>query len=204
MSSPDLRLDYPATGRNRAPILAVLQRVLPATGGVLLELASGSGQHGAWMVEQLPGWRWQPTDVQPEALASIESWRLHSGSQRLLPPLRVDVRAQDWPVEAVQAVFCANMIHIAPWSCTLGLFAGVGRVLDPGGVLVLYGPYKVGGVHTAPSNAAFDASLRARDPSWGVRDREAVEELAESVGLRLVDQVDMPANNQILVFRRAR
>jgi SAM-dependent methyltransferase len=202
MSVPDLRLDYPATGRNRAPIFAVLQRVLPDGGGTLLELASGSGQHGAWMVAQLPGWHWQPTDVQPEALDSIASWRRHAGVERLLPPVRLDVRAESWPVERVQAVFCANMIHIAPWSCAEGLFAGVGRVLDPGGVLVLYGPFKVGGVHTAPSNAAFDASLRARDPSWGVRDREAVEQLAGTVGLRLVEQVDMPANNQILVFQR--
>ncbi len=198
----DARLDYPATTRNRAPILAALQAHLPAGGGLLLEVASGSGQHGAWMVAQLPGWRWQPTDPEAAARESIAAWRAHSGAPGLLPPLALDVRAPAWPVAAAEAIFCANMVHIAPWDCTLGLLDGAGRTLAPGGRLLLYGPFKVGGAHTAPSNAAFDESLRRRDPQWGVRDREAVEAAAAAAGLAVIARESMPANNQLLVFLR--
>lgn len=205
MTTADLRRFAPATERNRQPILDVLRRVLPAT-GTLLELASGTGEHAAFMAPHLPDLRWQPTDADPDALASIEAWRRHAGAPNLLPPRVLDAATPPWPLPAdftPAAIFNANMIHISPWATTLGLFAEAGRLLEPGAPLVLYGPFCVGGAHTAPSNAAFDESLRARDPAWGVRDRLVVAEVARGHGLALAEIDEMPANNLTLVFRKA-
>ena len=166
------RQHAPATARNREPILEVCRRVLPPAGTVL-EIASGTGEHAVWLAEQLPGLVWQPSDLDEGALGSIAAWIAHTGAANVRPPLRLDVCEGRWPVAEVDAVFNANMIHIAPPEACEGLMRGAGRVIVPRGVLVLYGPFRMGGVHTAPSNAAFDADLRERDPRWGVRDLEA-------------------------------
>jgi SAM-dependent methyltransferase len=192
----------PATARNRAPILEVLRRALPATGRVL-EIASGAGEHAVHMAGALPGLSWQPTDADPLALASIGAWRDAAGVPNLLEPRVLDVTdPADWPEDAYEAVVCINMIHISPWVATEGLMEGAARVLTLNGLLYVYGPFREGGRHTAPSNAAFDASLKARDPAWGVRDLEEVRELAERQGLVLAERVEMPANNLSLLFRR--
>lgn len=204
MSLPpdDGRRHAPATQRNRDPILSVLRRVLPARGTVL-EVAAGTGEHALWFAASLPSLAWQPSDADPDAVASIAAWRDAEGSPNLLAPLLLDVTSAPWPVETVDAVFSANMIHISPWSACLGLLAGAGRHLAGDGMLVLYGPYRIGGRHTAPSNEAFDRDLKARNPAWGVRDLEAVVEVAAREGLQLEETVPMPANNQTLVLRRA-
>jgi len=201
LSPDDGRRHAPATQRNRDPILSVLRRVLPAHGTVL-EVAAGTGEHALWFAASLPKLAWQPSDADPDAVASIAAWREAEGSPNLLPPLLLDVTSASWPVETVEAVFNANMIHISPWPACLGLLAGAGRHLAHGGVLVLYGPYRIGGKHTAPSNEAFDRDLKARNPAWGVRDLEAVVEAAACEGLMLEETVPMPANNQALVLRR--
>lgn len=198
---PDRRRHAPAAERNRGPILEVLRRVLPERGTVL-EIASGTGQHVAYFAAALPALVWQPTERDAADLASIAAWAEHAGVANVRSPLVLDVTRAPWPVGTVDAIFNANMIHIAPWRTCAGLLRGAGQHLAAGGVLVTYGPYRVGGAHTAPSNAAFDADLRARDPSWGVRDLEAVVELAGSHGLTLAERVAMPANNLTLVFRR--
>ena len=186
-----------ATQRNREPILAVLQRVLPGSGTVL-EIASGTGEHAAFFARALPRMQWQPSDVDDENLASIAAWRDEEGTPNLLPPVRLDVHDEVWPIERVDAIFCANMIHIAPWSACEGLMRGAGRVLA--GTMVLYGPFHIGGKPTADSNAAFDERLRATDPRWGVRHLEDVLALAEQHGLELRERITMPANNFSLVF----
>jgi len=192
----------PAAARNREPILAVLRRVLPAQGTVL-EIASGTGEHAVHCAGHLPHLVWQPTDIDPDALASIAAHRGAAGLPNLRPPLALDVTAPDWSVAQAHAVVCINMIHIAPWAAAEGLMAGAGRLLAPGSTLYLYGPFKEDGRHTAPSNAAFDASLRALDPAWGVRDAGAVCDLAARHGFAFVERVAMPANNLSLVFRRS-
>jgi hypothetical protein len=191
----------PATLRNRDAILAVLQRIAPQD-GVLLEIASGTGEHAAYMASNLPGpLRWQPSDGDADALSSIDAHA--AGNPRILPALLVDVTAGKWPIDRAAAMFCANMIHIAPWQASEGLFAGAGRVLTSGAPLVLYGPFKRDGAHTAPSNEAFDASLRSRDPSWGVRCLDSeIAPLAKRHGLVLDEIVPMPANNLSVIFRR--
>lgn len=203
---PDARAHAPATARNREPILAVLERLLPAAEGPkrVLEIASGTGEHAAFFAARLPHLRWQPSDVDAAALESIGAWRESTGPlDNLAAPIRLDVTAA-WPegVGAVDVVFSANMIHIAPWEACLSLFRGASEVVVPGGVLVLYGPFAEGGRHTAPSNEAFDASLRARDARWGVRDLDDVRRVAEAAGFVLEARHDMPANNLTLVFRR--
>jgi SAM-dependent methyltransferase len=192
---------WPAPERNKAPILAVLRRVLPPAGR-LLELASGSGQHAVHFARHLPAWTWQPTEVDEACLASIRAWVREAALPNLREPLRLDVAAEDWGVGAVDAVFSANLLHISPWPAGVALLRGAGRHLAPGGVLVLYGPFRIGGAHTAPSNAAFDADLRARDARWGVRDLADVEAEAARAGLALAERVEMPANNQTLVFAK--
>jgi SAM-dependent methyltransferase len=199
----DPRRHAPATDRNRQPILEVLARVLPPQ-GIVLELASGTGQHAAYFAAALPGLIWQPSDLDPEGFASISAWAASAGVANVRPPIRLDATQEPWPVDTVDAVFNANMIHISPWPVCVGLMRGAGSHLAPGGVLVLYGPFRVAGAHTAPSNAAFDADLRQRDPAWGVRDLEAVIEAAATSGLVFEERVPMPANNQTLVFRRPR
>ena len=196
-----MKLCWPWPERNKGPILEVLREVLPAR-GTLLEIASGSGQHAAFFAAQLPNLTIQPSDIDPELRASILAYQAEAGPN-LRPPIALDVTAADWGVGTVDAILCANLIHIAPWAAAEGLIAGAARHLAPSGVLVLYGPYRIGGTHTAESNAAFDQSLRARDPRWGVRDLEAVVALAEGAGLGLRKRVAMPANNQTLVFERA-
>jgi Protein of unknown function (DUF938) len=196
---PDRR-HAPATLRNRAPILEVLRRVLPRT-GLLLELASGSGEHAVHFAAALPDWTFQPSDVDPDALASISAWIAESGTANVRPPVQLDVTAEDWPVETVDAMFSANMVHIAPPEAARGLMAGAGKYLAAGGLLIVYGPFRIGGAHTAASNEAFDADLRARDPRWGVRDLEWLQQLGATHGLTLEQRVAMPANNQTLIFR---
>jgi len=192
----------PATARNREPILDVLRAVLPERGKVL-EIAAGSGEHAAHFSVALPDIIWQPTDTDPDCLASIDAWAAEAGLANLRPAARLDVVTGPWPDgnAAFDAVFCCNLIHIAPWAACLGLMAGAGRVLTPEGILVLYGPFAVDGRHTAPSNAAFDASLRAQNPEWGVRDLAAVAAEAARHGLELEQRIAMPANNLSLVFR---
>jgi SAM-dependent methyltransferase len=193
-------LTSPSAGRNRQPILDVLRRVLPACGTVL-EIASGSGEHAVHFAAGLPGLNWQPTDLDPGALRSIAAHRAAAELPNLLPPLELDVTWPSWPVEHADVIVSINMIHIAPWRAAQGLMAGAGRLLSPGGILYLYGPFKEGGRHIAPSNAVFDDSLRSRDPEWGVRDAGEVAALAAGQGLALVERVAMPANNLSLVFR---
>jgi len=192
---------WPAPERNKQAILEVLARALPAS-GTLLEVASGTGQHAAYFARHLPGLTYLPTDIDAENLASIAEWVREARLPNLLAPRALDVTWPDWHIGSVDAIFNANLLHIAPWECAIALFAGVRRHITAAGVVVLYGPYRIAGAHTAPSNASFDASLRERDPRFGVRDLEAVAELAEGAGLRLTERVQMPANNQTLVFAR--
>ena len=203
MTTPDLNLRQhaPSAERNREPILAVLERVLPATGTVL-EIASGTGQHAIHFAAALPHLVWQPSDLDDEARASIAAWTAHSGLANVRPPLALDVRDASWGIEAAAAIVCINMIHISPWASAQALIGGAGRLLGPGGVLFLYGPYRRGGVHTAPTNAAFDEQLQRRNPAWGVRNMEDVVALADAAGFDAEDPVEMPANNFSLVFRK--
>jgi SAM-dependent methyltransferase len=193
---------WPAPERNKEPILAVLRRVLPPAGR-LLELASGSGQHAVHFARHIPAWTWQPSEIDEDGLASIRAWVREAALPNLREPLRLDVAAEDWGVGEVDAVFSANLLHISPWSAGVALLRGAGRHLTAGGVLVLYGPFRLGGAHTASSNEAFDADLRARDARWGVRDLADVEAEAARVGLTLAERVEMPANNQTLVFAKS-
>ncbi|MCA1769934.1 MAG: class I SAM-dependent methyltransferase [Halomonas sp.] len=197
----DLRLQSPATARNRQPILEVLRQVLPDSARVL-EVASGSGEHALHCAADMPSWIWQPSDPNPRALASIAAWRQQAGLPNLAEPVRLDVTDFDsWPAGPFEAIVAINLIHISPWAVTEALMAGAGSVLVPGGVLFLYGPFRRGGLHVAPSNAAFDADLRRRDSRWGVRDLEQVTAEAERHGLTLERLVEMPANNLSVVFR---
>src|SRR5262245_52497786 len=201
LNAADARRFAPATQRNRGPILAVLERVVPAR-GLVLEIASGTGEHAVAFAQALPALVFQPSDADPDALASIEAWRRHSGLPNVLPPLVLDVHAP-WPLRAVpDAILCSNLIHIAPWSACLALLDGAAAALAPGAPLVLYGPFREERAHTAPSNAEFDASLPERDPRWGVRDQGEVAAEAAARGLDLEEVVAMPANNRTLVLRR--
>jgi hypothetical protein len=202
----DARLYAAATQRNREPIVAVLRRILPPSGTVL-EIASGTGEHAVWFAAQLPGLVFQPSDPDPDNRASVAAWTAFTGVATVRAPLAIDVAAPGWEKAGgvprdVAAILCINMIHISPWAATLGLMRGAGALLPPGGVLYLYGAYKRGGSHTAPSNASFDASLRARDPAWGVRDLEAVTAAAADAGFAPGPVIEMPANNLSVVFRR--
>lgn len=202
---PDARRFSPAVQRNREPLFEVLARVLPAAGR-LLEIASGSGEHAVWFAPQFPGLSWQTSDPNPDLRQSIASHIAHAGLA-LPPPLDIDVTRPDWgtpgaPLEKLDAIFCANMIHIAPWAATLGLLDGAARHLKSAGKLCLYGPYKREGAHTAPSNAAFDQSLRSQNPEWGIRDLEKVTEEAAGRGLQASDVVEMPSNNLTVIFER--
>jgi SAM-dependent methyltransferase len=200
---PDGARTSPSTARNREPILEVLTPRLPADARVL-EVASGAGEHAVFLAAALPGVRWQPTDRDDEALVSARAWQAASGLQNLAPPVRLDAAdLASWPSGPFEAVVCINMVHISPWAATEGLMAGAARVLAPGGRLFLYGPYLEADVQTAPSNLAFDASLRSRDPAWGLRDLADVKALAAANGLSFAERVAMPANNLIVVFGKA-
>ena len=192
----------PATARNRRPILDVLQQHLPSE-GLVLEVASGSGEHAVHFATALPQLVFQPSDPDDEALASIDAWAESSGLKNIRPAMTLDAEAPAWPVEQADAVLCCNMIHIAPWTAAVGLVAGAARILPDHGLLYLYGPFRRDGRHTAPSNEAFDRSLRDRDPSWGVRDLDDVAALAAGHDIALEDVVPMPANNLSVVLRRA-
>lgn len=201
--APDARRTAPAAQRNRGPILGVLERVLPPSARVL-EVASGSGEHAVYFAGALPGVVWQPSDPSPDQRKSIAAWIVAERRANVEPPLSLNAtRDETWPQGPYDAVFCANMVHIAPWEACLGLLRGAGRVLREGGPLCLYGPYRRGGRHTAESNAAFDESLRARDPAWGVRDLDDVVATATLHGLALDEVVEMPANNLTVVLRRS-
>jgi SAM-dependent methyltransferase len=197
----DPRQYRPHVGRNRDPILDVLRRVLPPR-GLVLEIASGSGEHAAYFAEQLSALSWQPSDPDAQALTSIAAHRAASDAANFLPPLLLDVTTQVWPVERADAVMCCNMIHIAPWAACEGLIAGAQRVLPVGGILYLYGPYTIDGRHTAPSNEEFDGYLRGQNAAWGIRDLGDVTALAQRHDLALVETVPMPANNFSVIFRR--
>lgn len=197
----DHRRSAPHVARNAGPIAEVLAEILPAH-GLVLELASGTGEHVLHFAQEFPRLLWQPSDPEPASLRSIEAWRGDSGLFNLLPAISLDARAAEWPVPEADAILCINMIHISPWSATVGLMRGAGRLLGEGAPLYLYGPYRQDGVETAPSNEAFDESLRERDPEWGLRELEAVEEEAGKQGLRLDRVVEMPANNLSVIFRK--
>jgi SAM-dependent methyltransferase len=195
-------LTCPAAERNKEPILEVLERLLPSD-GLVLEIASGTGQHVVHFAERLPVLRWQPSDPDAELLGAIRERLAAHPLTNVSDPVYLDVHERPWAVEATDAVVCINMIHVAPWSATQGLLEGAGELLARGAPLILYGPFKRGGAHTAESNAAFDESLKARNDAWGVRDLEQVTELAEAAGFRLERWIEMPANNLIIVYRRA-
>ena len=197
----DPRRHSPAAERNREPILTELRRLLPAQ-GVALEIASGSGQHAAHFAAALPGWRWQPSDGDPRALASIDAWC--SGLPNVAPALLLDVLAPSWPgaPSAVDLMLCANLLHIAPWDTCEALMRGAARHLAAHGRLLTYGPYVEDSVVTAPGNQAFDADLRARNPAWGLRRLTDVALQARAQGLQLQERVAMPANNLLLVWAR--
>ena len=196
-------LESPAAERNKAPILDAIRSRLPEA-GVVLEIASGTAQHVVYFARTVPKLIWQPTDADDELRAAAAERIRVAGLGNVRAPLRLDVLAADWPPMNADAIVCINMIHIAPWSATKGLMDGAARLLRRGSPLFLYGPYKRGGRHTATSNEAFDESLRARNPEWGVRDLDDVERCAEQYGFALVDVVTMPANNLTVIFERTR
>ena len=194
----------PATARNREPIRAALAGLLPDRPCTVLELASGSGEHALWMARALPRVTWQPSEATPDGLAAIEGWRALCPelSERVLPPVLIDAGRPPWPGPSVDAVFAANLTHIAAWPVTLGLIAGAAERLGPDGLLLIYGPFNEGGGFTGPGNAAFDADLRRRDPGWGLRDREALDAVAAAQGFVAEPGRVMPADNRLLVYRR--
>ncbi len=190
----------PASERNKDPILDVLRGVVPAAGRVL-ELSAGSGQHTVHFAAAFPGITWQPSDIDESARLSVAAYRDEAGLSNVLDPRYLDVTAEDWGVDAVDVVLSINMIHITPWACSEGLFAGASRVLKAGGALVTYGPYNVDGAFTSDGNARFDASLRSRDERWGIRDLADLLALAEAAGFTREAVVEMPANNKTVVYR---
>ena len=194
----DARLSAPSAARNREPILAAIGPFLPRS-GLVLEIASGTGEHVAHFAAARPELTWQPTDPVPERRRSIDAWTAHLPNVR--PAAELDA-ASAWPIAHADAVVCINMVHISPWHATEGLVAGAARVLPPGGLLALYGPYRRRGIPMEPGNAAFDADLRRRDPAWGLRDVETVVALAASAGFAPPEIVAMPADNLCLLFRR--
>ena len=196
------RRSSPAALRNRDPILDVLRTALPHH-GVVLEIASGSGEHVLHFARHLPGLIWQPSDPSPEARASIASWLDASPHKNIRAPLDLDASVPTWPIEHADAIVAINMVHISPWEATMGLFAGASQLLSSGALLILYGPYRQEGRAFAPSNTAFDRDHRARNSDWGVRDLHDIEEVAERGRLQLESVIDMPANNLMLLFRSA-
>lgn len=193
----------PATLRNRDPIIDVLRTILPQHGSVL-EVASGSGEHIVHFARQFPALDWQPSDASLPALASIMAWSADESLPNLSPPVRLDAASppEAWPVASADAILCINMIHISPWVATLGLMEGAAALLPEGAPLYLYGPFRQAGAPLAPSNAAFDQSLKAQSTAWGLRDLDEVTRIAANVGLERADVVPMPANNLSVIFRR--
>lgn len=201
MDVSDARLTSPAVERNKAPILSVLERVLPKK-GLVLEVASGSGQHVVCFADAFPGLRWQPSDPNPACRASIAAWVAPAGVANVAEPLDLDVRSLPWPVPLLDAIVCINLVHISPWSATTALFRGAKRALRDEGVLYLYGPYFVRGKPAAPSNEAFDRSLREQNPEWGVRELDDVIHVATQEEFAVVETIEMPANNLSVVLRK--
>ena len=201
----DVRLDYPATGRNQEVILDVLKEALPNSGAVL-EVASGSGQHITYFAQQIPQLKWQPSDIEAAARASIDAWRNEMGvTEAVHTPIDLDARVDIWSlghIKDLNAIISINMIHISAWEACLGLLKNASRVLPAGGVLYLYGPFKVGGLHIAPSNAEFDLSLQSQNPSWGVRNLDDVAEEALKQNFQLMKTIRMPANNFSVIFHK--
>jgi len=197
----DARRVAPHVERNTSPIIEVLRGILPAE-GMVLEVASGSGEHALHFARAFPHLLWQPTDADPVALRSVDAWRAGEGAPNLLAPVHLDAAADRWPVEKADAILCINMVHISPWAATEGLLRGAGRLLARGTPLYLYGAYLREGIDTAPSNLAFDQSLRSRNPEWGIRKLEDVTALAEREHLVLEKVVEVPANNISLIFRK--
>ena len=200
---PHLR-HAPATARNRAPIAAALAELLPPTPCTVLEIASGTGEHALWIARTLDQVTWQPSEATPEGLAAIEDWRALCPdlAGRVRPPVMIDAARPPWPGTTADAIFTANLTHIAPWTATEGLTRGAASRLDRGGLLLVYGPFNEAGAFTGPGNAAFDADLRRRNPEWGLRDRAAIDALAQSHGLDPEPTRVMPADNRLLVYRR--
>ncbi|WP_313333974.1 DUF938 domain-containing protein [Sphingobium yanoikuyae] len=199
---PDPRRHAPATLRNRDAISAVLRDELPDA-GLVLEVASGSGEHGVHFAVAFPALDWQPSDPDPAALASIAALRGDANLPNLRAPLLIDAADADWPIDAADALLCINMVHISPWVATLGLLASGAQLLAPGAPLILYGPYVEDDVPTAPSNLAFDRSLKDRNPQWGLRTLTDVDRAAADVGFERTRRVAMPANNLMLIYRSA-
>lgn len=203
MRTADRKLSAPSADRNRHAALDALRDILPSAGTVL-EVASGTGQHAVHFAEHLPGLVWQPSEIDPVFLESIRAWQEDANLPNLLPPLKLDVAAGPWPVGPFAAIYCSNMIHISPWEATEGLMAGAGGCLLPGAPLAFYGAYFMEGRPTAPSNLEFDDFLRAQNPAWGVRHLEAVTAEAQKHGLELERVMEMPGNNFVVVYRKAR
>ena len=199
--APGDKRHAPATLRNRDAIVAVLRDWLPATGSVL-EVASGSGEHAVHFAAAFPDLDWQPTDPDPAGLTSIAAYRVDAGLANIAPPIALDAASDVWPLDRADAIVCINMVHISPWEATTGLLAGAVRLLARGAPLILYGPYFEPDAPTAESNLAFDASLRSRNPAWGLRDTDAVKAAAVDAGLAFAERRAMPANNLMLLFRR--
>ena len=195
----------PAAERNRDPILSAIAPILGPEARVL-EIGSGTGQHAAYFTERMPRWIWQPTDIKPEALQSIEEYRKESSSSGFLPALELDVTNSEWPrpSEGYDAIYCANVIHISPWTACLAILNGAAKALAPGGKLLFYGPYRFSGVLSPESNQAFDARLRAEDPSWGIRDVVDIAAAARPLGFDEPRAIAMPANNHVLVLDKLR
>lgn len=191
----------PACERNKDAILGVLHDVLPSS-GTILEIACGPGQHAVHFAAGLPGVEWQPSDIDPTSLASTMAWRAEADLPNLLEPVFLDATEEEWPLSHADGIICCNMIHISPWKVTLGLLDGASRILPDDGILYTYGPYKVGGKHTAPSNEAFDQSLRSQNPGWGVRNLDDVALEARRRGLHLIKTIKMPANNFSVIFKK--
>lgn len=197
----DARRTAPAASRNVDPIIAVLEQWLPGH-GLVLELASGTGEHGVAFARRFPHLQWQPSDPNPDALRSIAAWRAAEGSANLAAPVALDARDSDWPLQHADAVLSINMVHISPWTAAVGLLDGAARLLGAGAPLILYGPWIEQGMETAASNIAFDADLRGRNPEWGLREVEAFAAAAAARGIDLVERRAMPANNLMLKLRR--
>ncbi len=197
------RRSAPAAARNRGPIAQVLRQWLPKH-GLVLEIASGTGEHCVYFADQFPNLQWQPSDVHPDSLASIAAWRQASQLPNLRPPVVLDASSSDWPVDRADAVLSINMVHISPWSSALGLIEGAARLLSPGAPLILYGPWLKDDVPTAPRFLAFDRDLKSRDPRWGLRRVEDFAAAAADRGLELQETRSMPANNLMLLFRPER
>ena len=196
------RRSAPAATRNREPIADVLSEWLPAS-GLVLEIASGTGEHAVHFAERFPRLDWQPSDIHPDALSSIRAWRESAALRNLREPIVLDAASSDWPIDEADAVLSINMVHISPWTSALGLVAGAARILPPGGALILYGPWLKDDIATAPSNVAFDRDLRSRDPEWGLRRVEDLAAAAASRGFELEQTRAMPANNLMLLLRRS-